>query len=470
MTQALASRRSSPSSMAEPVYETVRSLERSTDGHKVAWMAEKMHQPLMDWQRRVADVGKEIDPDSGLPAYREVVVTVMRQNGKTTLLLSVECETLWKPNRRVAYTAQSGVDGRQKFVEDQVPLLEASQLDGKIRQYFRAADNTGMWWWNGSRLKVLNVGQSAGHGKTLDLAVIDEAFADTNDQREQALRPAMVTKPAAQIWNISTAGTPESAYLKRKVDLGRAAVRAGKREGIAYFEWAIPDDEDVYSPDVWARFMPAYGVTITERVLRTEAENMKEGEFRRAYGNQWTETEERVILAEWWRAVQDLSVVVSKSAPVYACDARADRSQSAVVKADRSGSIEVVAVRPGTGWLVDELTSKLDEDTPIAFDRNGPLAFLADDLRGHDMKVVPLDSLDVRKACGRFYDGVADQKMRVRSDGRLDEAVGAAVRRTTADAWAWHRDAPGAEVLMATSLAYGVAFSEEEREPFFAWS
>jgi len=34
---------------------------------------------------------------------------------------------------------------------------------------------------------VLNSGEGAGHGKTVDLAVLDETWADKDDSREQAL-------------------------------------------------------------------------------------------------------------------------------------------------------------------------------------------------------------------------------------------------------------------------------------------
>ncbi len=47
----------------------------------------------MPWQRAAADVGCEIDPDTGGPAYREVIITVPRQQGKTTLFVS------WQINR-----------------------------------------------------------------------------------------------------------------------------------------------------------------------------------------------------------------------------------------------------------------------------------------------------------------------------------------------------------------------------------
>lgn len=479
-------KRSSLPSTADPVYETLRSPDRPTRGHRVGWIARKLGLPLMPWQQLVADVGRELIPADDqtvdmfaargvdargmmVPAYREVIVTIMRQSGKTTLLLPVECECLWvpegAPSTTVAYTAQTGLDARQKFTEDQRPILERSAIDQKIRQYYKAADNTGMWWKNGSRLKVLNSGQSAGHGKTLDLAVLDETWADSDDAREQALRPAMVTKPQAQFWNISTAGTQESTFLRRKVELGRAAVASGSREGVAYFEWTIPDDEDVYSPAVWAKYMPAFGITQSERLLRLEADSMKEGEFRRAYGNQWTETEDRIIPADLWAVASKPSHRVSGG--VYAIDAKPDRSSAAVAKSDGS-TVQLVSVKPGVEWLTGAFEDSA-EKLPIVVDGYGPAAEKADKLEAAGFEVVRFDSLSTRKACSRFFDHIVDQKVKVRADDRLDAAARSAVKKSFTDLWAWHREAPGGELLMALSLAYAQA-SEGSWEPVMGWA
>ena len=71
-----------------PRYATRRRPERETFGHELATVADKLGQPFMPWQRLVADVGCEIDPVTGLPAYREVRVTIPRQSGK-----ALDCST-----------------------------------------------------------------------------------------------------------------------------------------------------------------------------------------------------------------------------------------------------------------------------------------------------------------------------------------------------------------------------------------
>jgi lactam utilization protein B len=98
-----------------------------------------------------------------------------------------------------------------------------SPLKVAVEKVLRAAGNEAIVFKNGSRVDVLASTEAAGHGRTVDLGVIDEAFADTDYRREQALLPAMATRPAAQILVVSTAGTEASVFLKHKVDTGRAA-------------------------------------------------------------------------------------------------------------------------------------------------------------------------------------------------------------------------------------------------------
>ena len=74
--------------------------------------------PLMAWQRSVLNTALELRAD-GLPAYRTVVVTVPRQNGKTTLLWSL---MLWwglcHTKHVILATAQSGIEAHAQAIGD----------------------------------------------------------------------------------------------------------------------------------------------------------------------------------------------------------------------------------------------------------------------------------------------------------------------------------------------------------------
>jgi hypothetical protein len=96
-----------------PLYATARDPSRPTLGGDVAAIAEQLGTPFMPWQRLVADVAMEVDPATGLLAYREVDLTTPRQSGKTTLELAVlvhRCRT-WARSRALSAPRTASTPG-----------------------------------------------------------------------------------------------------------------------------------------------------------------------------------------------------------------------------------------------------------------------------------------------------------------------------------------------------------------------
>jgi hypothetical protein len=430
----------------------------------------------MPWQRYVADVGLEMLEGTSVPAYREIVVTIPRQNGKTTLTLAFEIQRAlgWGGPQSIAYTAQTGKDAREKLLNDQAPLLVAktSSCRKGVSRVLRGVGNEAITFVTGSRIFILNSGEDSGHGKTIDLGVIDESFADEDDRREQSMLPAMLTRPAAQILNISTAGTERSVFLKRKVDAGRAAVANGETQGIAYFEWSADEEADPDDPATWRSCMPALGWTISEDVVRHLRQTMTEGEFRRSALNQWTISEERVIPASLWNGVC-ADDVAPEGRMVIGLDVNPERSAAAIAIADEKGRVELVDHRQGIGWVIDrvvELSKKFE--IPVALDSYGPAGSLVAELESQFVKVHSHTAREMAHACGVFYDAVADSKIQIRRHAALDTAAAAARKRQMSDVWIWgRRDAlQDVSPLIAATLAYEKAVSRSnESEVWVAW-
>lgn len=454
-----------------PRWATPRSPGRETRGGQVARIGELLGQPLMPWQRLVADVGCEVDSKTGLPAYREVIVTVPRQNGKTTIVLAFELERalLWPTFQRIAYTAQTGQDARKKLLDDQVPVIERSPIGSAIDRVMRAAGNESVWFKNGSRIEVLATTESAGHGKTIDLAILDETFADIDDRREQALLPAMTTRAAAQLVMVSTAGTDASAFLRRKVDAGRAAVEAGLTTGIAYFEWSAPDGANPDDPATWRACMPALGHTITEQVVAHARQTMTDGEFRRSYLNQWTRSDERVVPVESWEAC---AVEVAPSGRLtFGVAVHPDRSTSAIAVCDEQGRVELIEHRPGVGWVHDRLVDLVKRyDGHVVLEHYGPAGIVGNDLEQAKVPVVRLATRDVAQACSGLFDAIMEGRVQVRPHVGLDHAVASVRRKPTGNLWVWGRS-DGTDIcpLEAVTLAFDRARAPKSSEVWFAW-
>jgi hypothetical protein len=411
----------------------------------------------MPWQQQVVDAGLEIDPDTGRLAYRELVVTVMRQSGKSVLVLGVETDRCvsWDSPQKVAYTAQTGWDARRKLVDDHAPVVTGSPLRSLVDRVLRGAGNEGILFKSGSRIDVMASTGTAGHGRTLDLGVIDEAMSDEDDRREQAILPAMATRPDAQLMVVSTAGTDGSTYLRRKVEAGRAQSEADLGSGIAYFEWSIPDDADIDDPETWWRYMPALGWTISEAAVAHARASMSDSEFRRGFGNQWTVSAERTIPLELWRSVQDEGAAPSGGLR-FAFDVLPDRSAAAIASCG-GGVVELVDHRPGTSWVIGrlkELQGRWGGD--VTFDGGGPGSALLPDLERERVSVTPMGNQDVIAACARMFDHIADGEVTVRPSPAMDAAVDGLAKRPVGDRFVWSRTTSRADVtpFMAATLAY----------------
>lgn len=411
----------------------------------------------MPWQKQIADIALEMMPD-GSPAYRELNVLVPRQCGKTSLMLAMELHRalLWGTPQTIGYTAQTGWDARRKLIDDQVPMLEGSPLRDTIKRVYRGAGMEAIHFKNGSRIDVMPSTPTAGHGRVVSLGVIDEAFADIDDRREGSLLPAMATKRDAQLFVISTAGTMESLYLKRKVEQGRAMVDAGIDEGTAYFEFSAHEDDDIDDPSVWYQNIPALGITIDESVIRHARSTMTEGEFRRAMLCQWTVIDDAAIPAKYVQRVLDGQTTPSGTLS-FGIDVAMDRSWASISVSDETGRVELIEHRENVSWVVDRALELYRKHRgALVVDGYSPANSLVDRLEAGGIPVTRYTLRDMTAACGVFYDAVLDDAIRIRPHTSLEAAIAAAKRKQMSSGWLWSRtvDATDLTPLFAATLAY----------------
>jgi phage terminase large subunit-like protein len=432
----------------------------------MALLAELMGKPLMPWQRQVVNVAGEL-LDDGTPAYREVRVTIPRQSGKTLSLLVVELDRSlnWGPQQHTLYAAQDRNNSRAKW-EEQSEMLQVTPL----RRVFKVRARNGSEQWRfpktGSTVGITASGESSGHGQTLDLGIIDEAFAQRDERLAQAFRPAMMTRENAQMWVVSTMGTDESFFLHDRVDDGRARVEAGERQGVAYFEWSAGDDDDPDNPETWWRCMPALGHTVTEKVIRADHDAMEPGEFARAYLNRRASGGRPVIDPISWAGCRDSRSQLA-GLPCFSVDVTPDRSAASIGVAgwrpDGRRHLEVVDHRPNTDWLVERLHAlqRRWQPWPVIVDPGGPAGALLVDLAAAGVTTETVSTREYAHACGQLFDAVVEGAVRHLEQPVLNLAVFAARKRPMGDAWAWARKTGGdISPLVAVTLAhYGLVKS-----------
>lgn len=439
--------------------------------------------PFMPWQQHVADIALEVDPTTGLLWYREVDLTVPRQSGKSKLLLAKNVHRATATDhfghrQRLIYTAQTRNDAREKWEDDFVATLQASNAFRNRIQVSYANGRERIRFSNGSTLGIDATTESSGHGPTIDGTDIDEAFSRVDNRTEQASRPAMITRSQPQLWVVSTGGwLGGSPYLWEKIETGRAILRHGAPSRRAYVEWSAPEDADPGDESVWWATMPALGYTISIETIRQEyaaaVQQGKLNEFRRAYLNQWVDqfaADESPINEQRWAALAD--PYASRLEPVaFGVHVTPDRSATMIGVAGRRADgliqVELAVQQAGTDWALPWLIERARRWLPCAITLDGTALALEATLADAKVTAYPTNSTDRAQATVDFYDAVcpspgSGEKATVRhlGDPVLVTAVKAARKRVINQRWVWEGDNAIGPLVAVTLAHHGLLAHE----------
>lgn len=469
-------------------------------------MAARLGHPLMPWQRHVADVSLEYDPDTGRLAYSEVDLTIMRQSGKTMgLLLPVMLHRSTFMARRLGrqlttFTMQDRQMAVKKMKVDFYPTLQESPhfrevLNTKARPN-RGATEWQASWTNGAeeiriggsnRIFADTPSKKAGHGLTLDLGVVDEARFHVDDRVEQAMSPAQSTRRDPQIWVASTAGDEDSFYLWSKVYAGRADVEAGRESKVAFFEWSIPYEADLEDPEVWWEYHPALGHTIELEFVMAELDKALRNPndeaidtFRNEYANQWVRTppigvtHQAVIPADLW---SDRRAPSQELVGPYALgvDVSPDGKSASIALAGRSTDgrlqIKVLHLEAGTFWLEQRLAKERDTYAPkaIGYNSGGPARALTPEIgrAAGAVTVLGLTGAEYMASCAAFVLGVTENRVCHSDQAWLDAALDGSAKKVRGSGWLWDRSSALADItpIVAATVALRALETVPEEPP-----
>lgn len=443
-------------------FATARDLSRPTRGTRQGQFARVwLHQPFIPFQQHIADVGGELDPDTGLPVYPLVVVTGPRQIGKSHMSMAGNGERCFTvPRFRAWYTAQTGGDARDQFLKFNDENVKGSPLE-KVVRTLRGNGHEVMKFPNDSTIRPHPPTEDAMHGKQSDRNDVDEGWAFTEDQGKQlmqAIAPTQLTRPGAQTWIWSAGGTANSTWLAALVARGRAG-----DPNMAYFELGIPDDLPLDDLEAIAAHHPAYGYHVTlDSIRNLRAQLEDDAEFARAAGNRWTEVIGGAITAGTWNSVRYPDPIPDDAPLGYGAARAEDGSHVAVAAAalvDGYVVVELVDVLPAHNAA--PTVKKWAAGADLVIDPSGPSASLVDDLvKIRTSRLVQLSARDASAACAKLLDALPHRAYRFRPSEALDAAVKVAAKRRVGDGgYAWSRTEAGpsiAAIEAATNAAWAI--------------
>ncbi len=191
---------------------------------------------------------------------------------------------------------------------------------------------------DGSIFKLLALSESAGHGLSIDLAIVDEIWDVKEDVVKQGLLPATRARPAPQLLMASTAGTEASSLMMEYRERGlRQIADSDVDDPFLFCEYSPPEDADRDDPETWAWANPALGRTITRDVIEAEHKDPDQSAFDRAVLNRWVRSTNSWLRSGLWAAGET--------------DIEADRAPDvAAVETDR----DFTAFGAVSAWSSDE--------------------------------------------------------------------------------------------------------------------
>jgi phage terminase large subunit-like protein len=347
----------------------------------------------------------------------------------------------------------------------------------RVRQ---SQGDEGITFIDGSEIAVVASNASAGHGRSWDLGVIDEAFDDEDDRREQAIVPALATKADAQLLVASTAGTVRSSYLLRKVESGRLAAEMNTGSGICYLEWSIPEDADIDDPETWWQHMPALGWTIGPAAVAHARQSMSEAEFRRAFCNQWVSLDEAWLPPGVWASCRDERPIPDRAEVVLGFDGSFNNDSTALVavevgevphldvvacwekppKSDDSWRVPILDVedairRACRRWQVREIVCD-----PFRWARTYQV--LEDD--GLPVIEYPQSPSRMVPATQRFYEAAINKTLTHSGDERLARHVGNCHIKNDSRGSRLAKDAPSSPRKIDLAVAAVMAFDRAHQD------
>jgi hypothetical protein len=372
-----------------PRYAPRRDYSYFTEEPSITRVSRAMGFEPMPWQRFVWAVGTEYRLDSfgrKVYHYTDVLITVPRQSGKTTLLrpLRVYRMIIMASGAHLFSTAQTQKHASKRML-DMVEIVDASQL-GPLFKMRRGKGDAGMKLLaNGTDLAQFTPNEEAAHGETSAYFDLDEIWFFTKELGDSimgGIRPSQITLHGeAQRWYTSTMGTMASGFMNTMVEQGRA----GTRPGLCYVEFSMPDGLDPYAPATWWTFHPALGNTITEDALRDDMD-LPAGEWLRAYMNRITEVQDSLMPLEDWDDLARPHDAPALSEVSVAFEVAPGNTCAAVVAcwhdpATGAPTGHVLHQAPGTLWVIPYLRMLHARGVrAFAADDGGPVRRLLDDI------------------------------------------------------------------------------------------
>lgn len=441
---------------------------------------------LLPWQKWLLIHALEILPDGSF-RFRNVVVLVARQNGKSTLSIILSLFFMYVLGRELVIGTAQDLDVAEEIWQEAVDIVEENaELDALKLKVIRNNGKKALVLKTGERYKVKAANRRAGRGLSGDLILLDELREHQSWDAWGAITKTTMARADAMIWAFSNAGDATSIvlhYLRRMAHLALGdpdgingdedpslllteieedEFELDDEDSLAIFEWSAAPGREVSDREGWCEANPSLGHTITERTIASAAKTDPEWVFRTEVLCQWSQgsLEGPFPPGSWLAGTDPQSSIASDSRRGLCVDVSHDRGMSYIgiagLREDGSPHVEVIAQRAGTAWVPGWFQDKPERLTygPVAVQAKGaPASSLLEELQALEgLTVLEWSGSALGSSTGAFYDGVrceptkneagqtvVPKRIYHRPQPILDIAAANAVPKLLGESYVWNR-------------------------------
>jgi hypothetical protein len=450
-------------------------------------------EPLDPWQEWLAIHAGELLED-GRPRFRQVVVLVARQAGKTHLLKTLALFWLFVENWPLVVGMSTNLNYAMESWLKAVDQAETTAiLSAQLAAVRLANGEQEMRTVQRARYKVAASNRRGGRSLSIDRLILDELREHHDWSAWNASVPAMNARPHGQVFAISNQGDDTSVVLEslRAAALGYMDGGEGDPR-LGLFEWSAPDGCELDDPEAIAAANPNAGRRVHWDDLLGPARRAKaaggeeEAGFRTEILCQRVRMLNPAVDPGAWMRCKDPGDLTSARSRLAVCLDVSPSGEHATLAAAAVLGDDRVRVETVAAWEGPRCTDQLRRDLPgwmarlrpqaLGWFPAGPAAALTSDLadrrksgaRGWPPRGVTVSEIrgEMAPVVMGFAEQVAAGRIAHSGQALLDAHVGGAERLRRGDTWVFSRKGEGnVDAAYAAAGAVHLARSLPPRLP-----
>jgi hypothetical protein len=447
---------------------------RTSHGFAAAKFAEDLlGVTLIPWQRWMLEHALELRPD-GRYRFRNVVVLVGRQNGKSTLIQTMALWKLFVSKAALVVGTSTNLDIAEESWMACVDIAEGvPELAREVAEVIKGSGKKQLVLSSGSRYKVQTANRRGGRGLSADLVILDELREHQHWDAWSACTKTTMARPKSQVWSLSNAGDDKSVVLNHMVEIGRANLTT--ESDLGFFEYSADPATDcdcggrvtkrhskacaLRGADARRFSNPSLGYLIDESALDSALDTDPVEVYLTENLCVRVESMERPLIPkDVWFSCLDINSTIREDEemtgrpPCLGVAVGMDRSTAAVAvagqRADGLPHVEVIRHAGGVGWLAEYLLEMQERyGWEVVLDPAGPQGALPPLLDEAGVSYRMLSTAEYAAACLGFYDDVLANQLRHLGQPAADDVIPALRQRDVGDGgWGWGRKNSHADI------------------------